>query len=278
MSDIELKPEGSIVTPIDAFKTRQTTDEVTPPVAPATDDKKPENGEVSTPTATDPVVPPTQPVTPPTQPAQPTVPEKKPEEPDYRKKFGESTKRNQIVESQFKELQKILGDITKQEVPTDDEMVALIPDWQYLDDREKNRERKFVVMERRQNHIIGTINNIARETDNVSKIDEFINNEPRLRGKEDDFYEFVNRPNNKGASVEVLLNAFLFETTPIVATPDPVTPPSEVTPPSLERGTPSGNMPPIKTGHEEMTPEELKLLRTKDPRRYNDMIRKGQIK
>lgn len=278
MSDIELKPEGSIVTPIDAFKSRQTTQEVTPPVTPATDDKKPENGEVPTPTATDPVVPPTQPVTPPTQPAQPTVPEKKQDEPDYRKKFGESTKRNQIVESQFRELQKVLGDITKQEVPTDDEMVAIIPDWQYLDDREKNRERKMIVLERRQNHIIATVSNIARETDTVSKIDEFINNEARLRGKEDEFYEFVNRPNNQGASVEVLLNAFLFETTPIVAVADPVTPPSEVIPPSLERGTPSGNMPPIKTGHEEMTADQLKLLRTQDPRKYNEMIRKGQIK
>lgn len=283
MSDIEIKTEGQIVKPIDAFP-RQTSQD-TPPVPPKTEEKPPENGDgITPPTPTPPAeVPPAKveptPPAPPVQPVTPpTVPPKK-EEPDYRKKFGESTRRNQIVESQFKELQKILGDITKQEVPTDEEMVALIPDWEYLSDREKNGERKLVVLERRQNHIIGTLGNIASETDNASKFEEFVTKEPRLAGKEDAFYEFVSRPNNKGASMEVLLNAFLFEETPIVAVdPKPDTPPVEEIPPSLERGTPSGNMPPVKTGNEEMSADELKLLRTTDPRKYNEMIRKGQIK
>lgn len=285
MSDIEIKTEGQIVKPIDAFA-RQTPDKGTPPVAPVTEVKTPENGEVPTPPtpSAEVVVPPATEVTPPTppvppaQPATPTAPAPKKEEPDYRKKFGDSTRRNQIVESQFKELQKVLGDITKQEVPTDDEMVALIPDWAYLSDREKNGERKLVVLERRQNHILGTISNIANETENVSKLDDFIADEPRLKGREEDFIAFALDPRNKGASSEVLLNAFLFEETPITEVAPIVEVPPEELPPSLERGTPSGNMPPIKTGHEEMSPDELKLLRTTDPRKYNDMIRKGQIK
>lgn len=280
-NEIELNPEGVISKPIDAFP-RQTSQD-TPPVPPVTVEKTLENGEVPTPpTPPAEVVPPvkveTPPATPPAQPVTPTAPEVKPEAPDYKKKFGESTRRNQIVESQFKELQKVLGDITKQEVPTDDEMVALISDWEYLSDREKNNERKLVVLERRQNHIISTIGNIASETDSASKFEEFVATEPRLKGKEDDFYDFVTKPSNKGASMEVLVNAFLFEETPITAVdPAPVIPPEEL-PPSLERGTPSGNMPPVKTGNEEMSADELKLLRTTDPRKYNEMIRKGQIK
>jgi hypothetical protein len=286
MSDIEIKMEGTIIKPIDAFP-RPTAPEATPPVTPKTEEKTPEQGEGVTP-PTPPVETPVVPVveTPPApeanpapdpaQPAQPTAPEKKPE-PDYKKKFSDSTRRNQIVESQFKELQKTLGDITKQEIPTDDEMVALVPDWEYLSDREKNGERKLIVLERRQNHMLNTFSSIASETENASKLEEFVSGEPRLAGREEAFYAFATDPRNKGAQMEVLVNAFLFEETPAVETPVVDAPPVE-TPPSLERGTPSGNMPPVQTGTPTMSDEELKVLRTTNPRKYNEMIRKGQIK
>lgn len=225
-------------------------------------------------TPKEPVTPP-QPATPPIVPPV-TTPAKK-EETDYRKKFSESTRRNQIVESQFKELQKVLGDITKTEVPTDDEMVAITPDWEYLSDREKNAERKLVVLERRQNHIIGTLGNIASETENASKLDEFIASETRLAGKEEDFLAFIQRPANKGATMEVLLNAFLFEAKEEVTPPTPATPPTEEIPPSLERGNSSGNMPPVSTGAKEYSDEEIKVLRTQNPKKYFELIRKGQI-
>lgn len=286
---IEIKKEGEVTKVIDAFPRPTSTD--TPPVPPVTVEKTPENVDVPptptppaevppvvTPEPPAPVVPPaTPPATPPAQPATPTAPEKK-NEPDYKKKFSDSTRRNQIVESQFKELQKVLGDITKQEIPTDDEMVALIPEWDMLTDREKNNERKLIVLERRQNHMLNTFSSISSESESLQKLEEFAQGEPRLAGREEEFYSFATDPRNKGASPEVLLNAFLFENTPAVEPTVPVVPPVVETPPSLERGTPSGNMPPVKTGNEPMSADELKLLRTTDPRKYNEMIRKGQIK
>lgn len=290
--DIEFKPEGTIITPIDAFP-RPTTPVVTPP-APVAVEKQPET--IVTPTieptpsvvTPEPVVPvvetpvtPTEPVVPtvetPAQPVTPTAKEPKPEI-DHKKKFADSTRRNQIVESKFSELQKVLGDITKQEVPTDDEMKVLVPDWEYLTDREQNGERRYVVLERRQNHMLATFSSITAETEMFSKVEDFATGEPRLAGQESEFYEFVLDPRNKGATLEVLVNAFLFENTPAVEDNQVVTPPPVVeTPPSMERGNPSGNMPPIQTGNQEKSPEELKLLRTSDPRKYNDMVRKGQI-
>jgi hypothetical protein len=57
-----------------------------------------------------------------------------------------------------------------------------------------------------------------------------------------------------------------------------VTPPAEETPPSLERGNSSGNMPPIDPNKKkEYSDEELKALRTGDPRKYNELVRKGLI-
>lgn len=288
--DIQINPEGSVIKPIDAFP-RPTAPEATPPATPVAVEKTPEPVVVpptpATPSveAPEPTPVPTPekapevPATPePVQPVTPTTPAPKPEpEIDYKKKFSESTRRNQIVESQFKELQKVLGDITKQEIPTDEEMVALVPDWEYLTDREKNGERKLVVLERRQNHMLNTFSSIAKETETYSQLEAFVGTKPQLKGKEADFYEFATDPRNTGASLEVLVNAFLFETTPIVDTTPVVTPVPEV-PPSLERGNPSGNMPPIPTGNQEMSEDELKLLRTTDPRKYNEMIRTGKIK
>lgn len=232
---------------------------------------EPELNEDGTPKETTPKV---EEVIPPVTPA-PVVEPPKPEEPDYRKKFGESTRRNQVVESQFSELQKILGDITKQEVPTDDEMKAQVPDWEFLSEREKNGERKLLVLERRQNLMMKTFSNISSETENLKKLESFIYNEPKLKGKEDDFIAFVEKPANKGASMEVLLNAFLFEVKP-EETPT-VTPPADEIAPSLERGTPSGNMPPINTGKKEYSDEELASLRKNDPKKYHELIRKGLI-
>ena len=277
--DIEINPEGTVVKPIDAFP-RPTTPVVTPP-APVAVENQPETVVVPSPEPTpvvEPVVetPPAPTPEVPTQPVTPTVTEPKAET-DYKKKFSDSTRRNQIVESQFSELQKVLGDITKQEVPTDDEMQALVSDWDYLSDREKNGERKLVVLERRQNHMLATFASISSETEMFNKVETFASSEPRLAGQETEFYEFVLDPRNKGASLEVLVNAFLFENTPAVEDTVVTPPPVVEAPPFLERGNPSGNMPVITTDPNKKTPEELKLLRTTDPRKYNDMVRKGQI-
>lgn len=253
-----------------ADTTPQTPPEGTQPVAP-TEDNKGKEGEGTTPVAPvepKPEVTPPAPVPPPAPPAK--------EEPDYRTKFGESTRRNQIVESQFNELRKVLGDITKTEVPTDDEMKAQVPDWEYLTDREKNNERKLIVLERRSNKILHTMDTIASETENASKLDKFIATVPELKGKEEEFYNFASNPKNKGASMETLLSAFLFDLSKLNPPAPVVTPPEEI-PPSFERGSSSGNMPPEQTGKKEYSDEELKALRTQNPQKYHELIRKGLI-
>lgn len=196
---------------------------------------------------------------------------------DYKKKFGDSTRRNQIVESQFKELQKVLGDITRQEIPSDEEMKSIDPDWEYRSDFEKNLSLKIVVQERRQNQILNTIGNITKESELADEIVSFIDNNPELEGKDAEFYNFVTDPKNRGASMEVLLGAFLHKEG---ITPKAPIAPQDPTPeeraPSLNRSTPRGGNPPkeIKTGYSD---SELKELRTKDPKKYFKMIRDKKI-
>lgn len=196
---------------------------------------------------------------------------------DYKKKFGDSTRRNQIVESQFRELQKVLGDITRQEIPSDEEMKAIDPDWEYRSDFEKNLSVKVVVQERRQNQILSTIGNITKESELADEIVSFIDKTPELEGKDAEFYNFVTDPKNRGASMEVLLGAFLHKEG---ITPKAPVAPQDPTPeeraPSLNRSTPRGGNPPkeIKTGYSD---SELKELRTKDPKKYFKMIRDKKI-
>lgn len=198
---------------------------------------------------------------------------------DYRKKFGESTRRNQIVESQFKELQKVLGDITRQEIPSDEEMKSVDPDWEYRSDFEKNLSIKVVVQERRQNQILSTIGNITKESELADEIVSFIDKTPELEGKDAEFYNFVTDPKNKGASMEVLLGAFLHKEgiTPKapVAPQDPSKPEEKA--PSLNRSTPRGGNPPKEKKEGQYSDEELKHLRTKDPKKYFKLIRDKKI-
>lgn len=214
------------------------------------------------------VVPPV--VTPPTvtPPAEVTPPI------DYKKKFSESTKRNQVVEAQFHELEKVIGDLTRSEVPSDDEMAAQDPDWGVRSDYDKAQAKKLIVMERRQNALFLSLENGKKEGERVNALQESIANEPRLAGKESEFYDFATKPANQGAPLDVLIGAFLYDPDKDTVTP-PVTPP--VPPPSLERGNASGGMPPPETGKKVYTDEELTHLRTKDPKQYHDLIRKGII-
>lgn len=215
----------------------------------------------------------------PADPVPPVTP--KPEVPpvDYRKKFSESTRRNQIVESKFVELQKVLGDITKQEIPTDQEMTAVDPDWEYRSDYEKNQALKLVVLERRQNLIFNTVGSISKESEFAEKIHTFIESSPDLKGKEEKFYDFATDPKNQGASPEVLLKAFLYEVkddttvTPVTTDPKPKVVEKA---PRLNTSTPQGGSPkPKKEGA--YSDEEIKVIRTTDHKKYNKLVREGKI-
>lgn len=199
---------------------------------------------------------------------------------DYKKKFGESTRQNQIVESKFRELQKVLGDITRQEIPSDEEMKSIDPDWEYRSDFEKNLSIKIVVQERRQNLILSTIGDITKESELSEAIISFIDKTPELEGKDAEFYDFVTDPKNKGASMEVLLGAFLHKegiTPKAPVTPQDPVQPVEKKAPALNRSTPRGGNPPKEAKTGLYSDEELKHLRTKDPKKYFKLIRDKKI-
>lgn len=218
-------------------------------------------------------------------PVPPKVEEPKKPETDWKQKFSNSSRRNQIVEAQLKELQKTLGDITKEDIPTDDEMRAMDPDWDYRSDFEKNLAVKVEAGQRMNRRLHVQVKTIVDESDRATAIALLCENDPRLAGKEDDFFRFASKNENRNVPTDILVNAFLFEAkddapeTP--ATPETPAPsqPTVETPPTLERGNPTGGRAPStpsSTG--DFTPEQLKELRTKNQKEYMRMIRQGIIK
>lgn len=252
----------------------------------------PETPESPTPEAPETPSPETPEVPPkpeaPTEPQEPQTPPAKPTEPDYKEKFAHSTRENQILTGQLKELQRQLGDITKEDIPTDEEMLRMDPDWNLRSDFEKNLAIKVEAGNRMQRRIAQTVNGFVSKSEKIQSLNQLVQSDPRLHGKENEFFAFVEKPKHENVPLDILVNAFLFDAK-VVAPTDPETPPAPAepetpaptpttpAPPTLGRSTPSGGTPPAPSNNGEMSPEQLKELRTKDPKKYNEMIRTGQI-
>lgn len=203
-------------------------------------------------------------------------PEKKPSEPviDYKAKFGESTRENQIIQSKIKSLEAQLGLITSDETPTETEMKEKYPLWDEMMDLERKFAINQVILEHRVNKTSLTILEIAEDKRWNEGLDRFLekveilNQFPGLKGKEKEFREFAKKPTHKGMDLEVIAKAFLY---------NPEKEPAKEKVPSkpvLEKGSGGGGQPP-KT---EMSPEDIKLLREQDPKLYNLYVKQGKIK
>lgn len=248
-------------------------------VVPPSTEKKDEGTVVVPPASPETVVPPTATPTPTPPasvlPATPVV--------DYREKFGHSTRENQILQGELEALNRQLGEITKEEIPTDAEMIGKYPEYEFADELSKGILKRQEVMDRRQRGIQLSIGKMLGSVTRRNEIAAIVATNAALVGKEQKFIDFASDPKRANVPVETLVSAFLYEVkdeapAPTVIPPTPPAPTPTVIPPAtaLERGTPSGGESPAPT-NTERTPEELKALRTSNPKEYNELVRKGQI-
>lgn len=221
-----------------------------------------------------PQIPPTPaPVTPP-EPTVPPAPTPTVPEVDYKKKFSASTAENQRIMGELNSLNKLLGDITKVEIPTDQEMAKLYASWDTLGDFERDLAKKQIVLERRQNHITVGLGKITSNVEKTNEVNEFIRGNTSLKGKEDAFLEYALSPDKSNTPLSILLNSFLFENkeTP----PAPTVPPTPA-PSPLQRGNPGGTGTP-PTDATTMSDDEAEALSKSNPKLYMEMVRDGRIK
>ena len=188
---------------------------------------------------------------------------------NYRKKFSESTTENQILQAKLKAAEEKLGKITSAEIPAEQELKNLYLDWEIMSEPERKLAEKNLILERRLKKVEQDFGGMKEEKEWNEQVDNFLekgkilDTYPELDGKEKEFREFANKPTHKGASLDVLAQAFLFREGGEV--------PSVRRTPVLEPG--SGG-PKETPKSKKMTSEELKVLRENDPKKWREIITK----
>lgn len=187
---------------------------------------------------------------------------------DYKKKFAESTRENQILADKIRQTEDKLGKVTKNEIPTEEELKTLHPDWEEMTDLERDSVKKNLILERRLGGIEQEVRGLKEERLWETKINNFLDKAkltdeyPALVKREKEFMAFAKKPTHKGVSVEVLARAFLFspkeDNTPVVHKGS-----------VLERGSGAEKITPTS---KKLTAKELGNLRENDPKKYKEII------
>ncbi len=195
---------------------------------------------------------------------------------DYQKKFQQSSSEAQILNAKNKDLEDRLRTLTTQEAPTELELKQRFPEWDGYDSFTKTVLTNQLAQEKRlakqENEILQMTATQKWEADlkSLTKQPQYA----KLRGDEG-FEDFVFQPKHRGVDLSVLADAYLQrtgngETTP----PAPSTPPPA---PIRDEGLPKGSGGPRTADVPQMSAEEIEAIRTKDPKRYREMLIKGQI-
>jgi hypothetical protein len=204
------------------------TDEITPEI-----DKKPEEQQ---------------------PPAPPTI--------DYEKKFADSTRENQILQSKLDAQERDRQDLTKE--PTDSDLRTAFPEWDTLTDFEKRSARLSYDAQRTAAMANQSVRQLQDERAWNTGIELAVSSDPALQGKEQAFRQFASKPQYKGVSMDVLIPAFLHKNGGAPAAPAP-TPKS-----GLETGN-GGPRAPEKP--KTLSIDDLSTLRQANPRAYQEYIR-----
>lgn len=213
---------------------------------------------------------PEEPQTPkePAAPATPAEPqEPKPGEPDYKEKFTQSSREAQILAAKNKKLQEELDKINNQTPPTDAEMKEKFPEWETLNTVTQDVLRRQIQLEKKvtnQDRIIAE--QLAEQKFQAELRELYQNPEYKDLQGDKDFEEFVLKPKHRGLDIRTIADAYLLRN----KKPAPA--------PERTQGLEPGSGGPRNVPDVGMTLEEADALRQKDPKKYRELLRTGQIK
>lgn len=200
-------------------------------------------------------------------------------QPDYEKKFSESSAEAQRLLHENNALKQKVDNLTKVETPTETELKASYPNWDLMTDVEKQLASDNLAFKKQianQNSLVADMleeQGFQRELAVITAKPEFAG----IKGKEAEFKTFAYQKRfwvDAGSgrkipvALDIIASTFLQENPPAVD-PSPPTNPA----PTLEPG--SGGAAPGQTA--QMTDEEKAQLRKNDPKRYNELLKKGLL-
>lgn len=232
--------------------------ETTPPTSP-----------VETPVVDPTVVPQPEPATPSPEPApQPVNPEDTAE--FWKNRYSESTREAQLLIEQNKLKEQQINQLTKPHDPTESELRAAYPEWEQMLPTEQRLARENFSLKQSHASIQQTTAELTAEVrwskdlKTLKKKTDFA----ALAGKEDDFEEYVFKPNHKGIPLETLARSFLFGVTTPAAAPAPAAPPTA----ERSSGGPKPDGKPKK-----LSIEDARTLRQTNYQEYKRQLDAGNI-
>jgi hypothetical protein len=180
---------------------------------------------------------------------------------DYKAKFGASTRENQIIRSRETDTRKEPNE------PTEAELRKAFPQFDYMSDEGKELARFNFRTQREAQATRQALERREAEDKWNRTLEQTVISNPALDGKERAFKEFANKPQYRGASVELLVDAFLHKNgSSEVVRREPQ--------PGLETG--SGGPKEIAT-KKGLNATELKNLRENDEKAYREYVLKNPI-
>lgn len=203
-----------------------------------------------------------------------------PAQPDYQGKFAESSRENQVIKGENTALKERLNSLTKIKEPTDEEMQARHENWAYMSEAEQSMAKENFKLGQQVNNTHNLILDVLSNTEKREALASVYTQHPELAKRKADFEAYLRKPTHKGSSVGVLAKAFLQDFKDDIEDENaqagdppalPVTPPAE----GLESGSGGG-----ESGagvQPTYTDEQIVNLRKSDPKKYNELIRKGVI-
>lgn len=185
--------------------------------------------------------------------------------------YGASSREAQILVAQIKEKDAQIVKLTTPHAPTDDDLRAAYPEWEQMLPTEQRLARENFSLRRGLASTQQTQAEIQAELrwekdfKKLLKQTDFTG----LKGREDEFEEYVFKPSHKGVPTETLARSFLFGTQPVPPAPSP-----KNSPPTGER---SSGGPNPGTGKKKLTLEEAKVLRENNFEEYRRQLTAGNI-
>ena len=136
---------------------------------------------------------------------------------DYKKKFIDSSREALILHSKNKKIFEAVENASALPEPTDEQMLQEYPEWDVMNITEKRFAKENYLNRMR----FKMLEDVTKESKNIeewnSKVDSYIEdpktlvNNPELENKLEDFKIFASRESRRGANLEDITKAFLWD-------------------------------------------------------------------
>lgn len=201
------------------------------------------------------------------------------EDVDYKEKFANSTRENQKIRQEKQELLEELNDVksqvekfTSEDIPTDDELVEKYPNFNDLQEHEKDNIRRTVAANRKMTRVAQTVEGAVGSQERMDEAKEKVDSDDRLAEHQEEFIAYATQDENQGTNLDTLANSFLYQKQ---ESEDTEGTKKNRKDPALQTGTAPMDKQP--SGSNTITSEEARQLRKNNPREYEETVVKGNV-